>query len=82
MALVNGSKGIGTGFSSVCPKFHPRELANLTIQLIDNHPSPNFDLLPFYRYHNRKFTFNPQRNAWEHVPDFKINNEKNTVVLQ
>ena len=46
MVLVNGSDGIGTGWSSQIPNFNPRDLVNALIAMIDGQ-EPG-ELLPWY----------------------------------
>ncbi len=45
--LINGSTGIGTGFSTDIPKFNPLDICNYILSLIDNKPLPL--LKPWYR---------------------------------
>lgn len=47
MVLVNGSDGIGTGWSSFVPNFNPREIAQNLMRLIDNQPTEAMS--PWYR---------------------------------
>lgn len=44
------------------------------LAILKNKPTKDidYDLKPFYRYHNRNFKFDTKKNRWEHVPDFKI----------
>lgn len=47
MVLVNGSEGIGTGWSSFVPQYNPREIAeNITRMLDGQEPLP---MTPWYR---------------------------------
>eukprot|EP01039_Chlorochromonas_danica_P017015 gene17015-20206_t len=47
MALVNGSEGIGTGWSSSIPNYHPLEIiANLRKMIAGEDPS---DMVPWFR---------------------------------
>lgn len=48
MLLVNGTTGIGTGFSTNVPKYSPIDLVNIIKdRLLGN--EPNYDIIPFYR---------------------------------
>lgn len=38
MVLVNGSEGIGTGWSSFIPNHNPREIVNNILQKLDGRP--------------------------------------------
>ncbi len=82
MVLVNGVQGIGTGFSTTIPKFHPNDLKQILLDMLQN-KKPNFNILPFYKYHNRKFKrLEGNENRWEHVCDFSIDEKKNIVYLK
>ncbi|PXF40486.1 DNA topoisomerase 2 [Gracilariopsis chorda] len=48
--LVNGSEGIGTGWSSSVPCYNPHDLIRCIRQLMNNEPMD--DLLPWYRGFN------------------------------
>ena len=47
MALVNGSRGIGTGWSTHIPNHCPRQLAKNVLRMIDGQEP--LDLVPYYR---------------------------------
>ena len=47
MVLVNGSEGIGTGWSSKCPQFNPLDIINAIRCKLSNKPIP--ELTPWYR---------------------------------
>ena len=47
MALVNGSNGIGTGWSTKVPNHDPRELAKNVLRMIDGQEP--IDIVPSYR---------------------------------
>ena len=47
MALVQGARGIATGWSTDAPQFHPVDVVNATLAIIDGNPLP--DLVPWYR---------------------------------
>ena len=47
MVLVNGSDGIGTGWSSKCPQFNPVDIINAIRCKLTNKPVP--ELTPWYR---------------------------------
>ena len=49
MILVNGAKGIGTGFSTTVPKYSPKEIAENLIAMIDNKVSEIKVLEPWYK---------------------------------
>lgn len=52
LLLVNGAEGVGTGWSSKVPSYHPLQLISNIRSLLDNHASQNTslsNLQPFYR---------------------------------
>jgi len=54
MVLVNGSDGIGTGWSSSVPCFNPREIVDNLIRMIDKQPLE--PMHPWYRgFHVRSY---------------------------
>jgi len=46
--LINGTNGIGTGWSSFIPKFSPIDIGNIFKARLDN-IEPNYDIKPWYR---------------------------------
>jgi DNA topoisomerase-2 len=61
MALVNGSDGIGTGWSSTIPTYNPREIvANLRRMLQGEEP---LDMKPWYRGYTGEITAKTGRDA-------------------
>jgi|JI6StandDraft_1071083.scaffolds.fasta_scaffold14867_5 DNA topoisomerase-2 len=48
MVLVNGNKGIGTGWSTHIPNYDPRELCRIMMDMINDKPAPE-NLLPWYK---------------------------------
>jgi DNA topoisomerase-2 len=36
MVLINGAEGIGTGFSTKCPQFNPKDIINNLVEMIDS----------------------------------------------
>lgn len=49
MVLVNGSKGIGTGFSTDIMCYNPKDLISYLRELLAGEANPKQTLLPFYR---------------------------------
>ena len=49
MILVNGTKGIGTGFSTTVPKYSPKDIAENLILMMDDKLSECKDLKPWYK---------------------------------
>lgn len=54
MILVNGSTGIGTGFSSNIPMYNPSEIIDNIIRLIDGKEPKS--MMPWYKGYNGKIT--------------------------
>jgi DNA topoisomerase-2 len=48
MVLVNGNKGIGTGWSTYIPNFNPRELCTIMMEMLDGKNPPE-NLMPWYK---------------------------------
>ncbi len=49
MVLVNGCKGIGTGFSTEIPCFNPRDLVHYLMATLRGEKPMGVDFVPFYR---------------------------------
>lgn len=47
MALVQGARGIATGWSTDVPQFHPNDVIDASLALLDEKPLPS--LVPWYR---------------------------------
>lgn len=52
MLLVNGTEGIGTGFSTTVPSYNPIELINFTIDKLTNSNDAKLTINPWYRGFN------------------------------
>ncbi len=50
LMLLNGAEGIGTGFSSVIPSFHHRDIVKSMINVVENDKAKK--LKPFIRYYD------------------------------
>ena len=48
LALVNGAKGIGTGFSTDIPSYNPQDLIKATRAWLDQTESDTVDLVPYF----------------------------------
>lgn len=53
MILINGTKGIGTGWSTDIPQYNPRDILNCMNKLLKNEPLE--ELTPWYRNYDGKF---------------------------
>lgn len=54
MILVNGSEGIGTGFSTSVPSFNPKDIINNIVNMLDGKEPVN--IKPWYRGFNGSIT--------------------------
>lgn len=48
MILVNGSRGIGTGYSTFIPQFNPSELKKMLLQWLRSGTGLDAELIPYY----------------------------------
>jgi len=77
MILVNGTKGIGTGFSTDIPCFNPLELIDYIDKKLEN-DSYTYDFIPFYR----GFTGTIEKeNERRFITKGKYTIEKNTIII-
>lgn len=55
MALINGTNGIATGYSTFIPNYKPYDVCywfyNKLMSIINNKPTEDFKLVPWYRYY-------------------------------
>ncbi len=49
MVLVNGCKGIGTGFSTEIPCFNPKTLIEYIMKFLQGKPNDTIEFIPYYR---------------------------------
>eukprot|EP01133_Synstelium_polycarpum_P020247 gene20247-24276_t len=77
MILVNGSAGIGTGWSSTIPNYNPRDLAE-NMRLMINGEEPNV-IMPWYRgfkgpieYFGTKKSNYVVKGLWKKVGEYKF----------
>jgi DNA topoisomerase II len=49
MLLINGSEGIGTGWSTQIPTYHPVEVIDNLLRLLDSHAEPLEPMLPWVK---------------------------------
>lgn len=58
MVLVNGNKGIGTGWSTYIPNYNPRELCSLIQEMLNGAPAVD-TLLPWYKGYTGEIALKP-----------------------
>jgi DNA topoisomerase-2 len=49
MVLINGTEGIGTGFSTKIPSFNPAEIINYIKQYLQGNTDQKTDFVPYYK---------------------------------
>lgn len=77
MIVVNGTKGIGTGFSTDIPCFNPLEIIDYIDKKLEN-DSYTYDFIPFYR----GFTGTIEKeNERRFITKGKYTIEKNTILI-
>jgi len=62
MILINGSEGIGTGFSSFIPPFNPADIKNNILRVLDK--KPIVPMKPWYRGFKGAITREGNEGAW------------------
>ena len=77
MILVNGTKGIGTGFSTDIPCFNPLELIDYIDKKLEN-DTYIFDFIPFYKGFTGTIV---KENERRFITKGKYTIEKNTVII-
>ena len=65
MCLVNGAKGIGTGFSTDIPMFNPKEIIHILKKMLKDEEKPeDFDITPWYRFYKGKIEKTYDNNGY------------------
>lgn len=77
MQLVNGSKGIGTGWSTDIPLYNPNDIINKIKHILRN-PKGNFNLVPSYKNWKGEI-IKVDDLTYESKGIFKLN--KNTLII-
>ena len=78
MALVNGSQGIGTGYSTNIPAYNPIDIVRAITKLMEGKPLP--DMVPYY--HGFKGTFIKRKKGNGYISKGVYNYaNKHTVVI-
>ena len=72
LVLVNGSEGIGTGWSSTIPQYSPLDIiANLRRRL-KNPDAPFKRMAPWYRGFCGTTTYNSEKNSYTFSGEYKV----------
>lgn len=80
MILVNGSKGIGTGWSTTIPSFNPKEIINELKQMIINKTDSNFQFIPWFANFKNKIEFQ-KLNTFLSTGTILINKDEKTALV-
>ena len=76
--LVNGSEGIGTGFSSKVLCYNPTDIINYLVALINKKPKPKIE--PYYEGFKGKIT--KCEDKWYFQGDYRIIDHSTVQVLE
>jgi DNA gyrase/topoisomerase IV subunit B len=81
MVLINGCEGIATGYSTFVPSFHPKDITEILIKMLenDNCINSNTQLTPYFKGFNGEVIENNEKNGtfmtvgkWKKLSDSKI----------
>lgn len=78
--LVNGSSGIGTGWSTDIPKYDPLALIQI-IQKKLTKPNIKYTINPYYKDWNGELEWNEEKNAYISKGIYNILKNKNQVLI-
>ena len=73
MVLVNGAKGIGTGFSTTIPNYNPKDLVNNLLRLLDEQKLKS--MIPYYNNFTGSIT-KVDKNTFNIEGVYKIKGDK------
>ena len=79
MGLVNGSEGIGSGWSTFVPNYNPRDIANMIIKRLNSKDEPFTELHPWYKGYNGTITQKADGN-YEVKGFFEFDTERDNIV--
>ena len=79
LILINGSCGIGTGFSTDIPCFNPDDIKDILLKLVDDVDADIPELTPWYKNFKGKI-INTEYNKWDTIGDFEI--KGNTIIVK
>jgi DNA topoisomerase-2 len=76
--LINGSRGIGTGYSTFIPQFNPRELKDAITEWLQKGTGLNREFAPYYSKFKGKIT-KLNNTDYEVTANFNISGETITI---
>jgi DNA gyrase/topoisomerase IV subunit B len=79
MVLVNGCEGIATGYSTFVPSFHPKDITNILIDILEHGINDNHILKPYFKGFNGDVVENTDKSGtfttvgkWKRLSNTKI----------
>ena len=78
LILINGSTGIGTGFSTHIPCFNPKDIKDRLLKLVDDPDCEIEELTPWYRGFTGTIK-NVDENKWVSIGNYAINDYTVTI---
>jgi DNA topoisomerase-2 len=75
LILINGARGIGTGFSTDIPCFNPIDIKDRLLKLVENEDCEIEELTPWYKGFTGKIT-KVETNKWTSHGIFEVKNNK------
>jgi len=78
MLLINGSRGIGTGYSTYIPQFNPREIKDAITEWLEKGTGLNREFAPYYSKFKGKIT-KLNKTDYEVSANFNISGETITI---
>jgi DNA topoisomerase II len=78
LILINGSRGIGTGFSTDIPCFNPEDIKKRLLKLVDDEDSDIPELTPWYKGYYGDI-IKVDQNKWLSVGIYNIKDNKITI---
>ena len=76
--LINGAKGIGTGFSTDIPCFNPEDIKNRLVKLTENEDCEIEELTPWYKGFTGKI-IKVENNKWTSHGTYEVKGNKITI---
>lgn len=80
MVLVNGTQGIGTGYSTSVPCYNPRDIIENIKRYLSG--SEFLEMVPWYRNFTGKITPKPEENAFTTHGDFNIKSKTQLEITE
>jgi len=78
MLLINGSRGIGTGYSTFIPQFNPHELKDAIVEWLKKGTGLNREFAPYYSKFKGKIT-KLNKTDYEVSANFNISGDTTTI---